>query len=61
MQTGTICLQISNLRAFITSATGQYFLAYMFRNSEMVEKNSKMSLIFYVPEETITEGTELWD
>lgn len=30
----------------------------MFRNSEMVEKNSKMSLTFYMPEEMITEGTE---
>lgn len=34
----------------------------MFRNSGMVEENSKMSLIFYMPEEMITEGTEeLWD
>lgn len=28
----------------------------------MVENNSKMSLIFYMAEKTITEGTsELWD
>lgn len=30
----------------------------MFRNSETVGKNAKMSLIFYRPEEMITEGTE---
>lgn len=34
----------------------------MFRDAEMVEKNSQMSLIFYVLEEMIIEGTEkLWN
>lgn len=37
-------------------------LAQVVRKSEMAENNSKMSLIFYMPEKTITEGTrELWD
>lgn len=37
-------------------------LVEVVRKSEMVENNSKMSLIFYMAEKTITEGTsELWD